>query len=188
MPVMAIVEARSPLQYTKLPAGGEGIARSSFRNPALSGLLFLYRDVLEIDLPWLDGIVRAKRPERLPVVLTRDEVRAVLQGLDGVPRLMACLLLHPRPESWADRGPEPRRPDVRSMTPARGLGSYTSRDTLRPGAPYPGPSRSVPPTTNREFKTPMCPIGRQAPHRVRCKKLQASSYYTDQPIRWSNSS
>jgi integron integrase len=48
--------------------------------------------VLEGDLPWLDGIVRAKRPERLPVVLTREEVRAVLQGLDGVPRLMAYLL------------------------------------------------------------------------------------------------
>jgi integron integrase len=54
--------------------------------------LFLYRNVLEIDLPWLDGIVRARRPQRLPVVLTRDEVRAVLQQLEGVPRLMACLL------------------------------------------------------------------------------------------------
>jgi integron integrase len=167
MPVMAIREARSPVQYTKLPAGGGDIAAWSFReastpeparprlldrvrqalrarhmsrrteeayvawirryiffhhnrhpaemgapevtkfltslavdghvaastqNQALSGLLFLYRDVLEIDLPWLDGIVRAKRPERLPVVLTRDEVRAMLQRLDGVPRLMAGLL------------------------------------------------------------------------------------------------
>ena len=137
MPVMAIVEARSPLQYTKLPAGGVDIATWSFReasapeparprlldrvrqalrarhmsrrteeahvawirryiffhhkrhpaemgapeittfltslavdghvaastqNQALSGLLFLYRDVLEIDLPWIDGIVRAKTP------------------------------------------------------------------------------------------------------------------------------
>ena len=65
---------------------------ASTQNQALSALLFLYKDVLEIDLPWLDGIVRAKRPERLPVVLTREEVRAVLQGLDGVPRLMAGLL------------------------------------------------------------------------------------------------
>ena len=48
--------------------------------------------MLKVDLPWLDGVVRAKRPARLPVVLTRDEVRAVLQRLDGVPRLMACLL------------------------------------------------------------------------------------------------
>jgi integron integrase len=48
--------------------------------------------VLELDLPWLDGIVRAKRPQRLPIVLTREEVRAVLQPPTGVPRLMAYLL------------------------------------------------------------------------------------------------
>src|SRR5215813_10900507 len=59
---------------------------------ALSALLFLYRDVLGVDLPWLDDVVRAKRPQYLPVVLTRDEVRAVLQRLNGVPRLMALLL------------------------------------------------------------------------------------------------
>jgi len=52
----------------------------------------LYRDVLEVDLPWLDGIVRAKRPQRLPVVLSRDEVRAVLRRLEGAPRMMAYLL------------------------------------------------------------------------------------------------
>ena len=70
----------------------DGQVAASTQNQALSALLFLYKDVLGIDLPWLDGIVRAKRPERLPVVLTREEVRAVLQRLDGVPRLMACLL------------------------------------------------------------------------------------------------
>ncbi|MCL6546824.1 MAG: integron integrase [Bryobacteraceae bacterium] len=70
----------------------DGRVAASTQNQALSALLFLYKDVLAIDLPWLDGIVRAKRPERLPVVLTREEVRAVLQSLDGVPRLMACLL------------------------------------------------------------------------------------------------
>ena len=70
----------------------DGHVAASTQNQALSALLFLYRDVLEVDLPWLDGVVRAKRPERLPVVLTRDEVRGVLQRLDGVPRLMACLL------------------------------------------------------------------------------------------------
>jgi integron integrase len=70
----------------------DGGVAASTQNQALSALLFLYRDVLAVDLPWLDGVVRAKRPERLPVVLTRDEVRAVLQGLDGVPRLMAGLL------------------------------------------------------------------------------------------------
>src|SRR2546422_11469333 len=45
----------------------------------------------EVDLPWLDGIVRAKRPQRLPVVLSRDEVRAVLRRLEGAPRMMAYL-------------------------------------------------------------------------------------------------
>jgi site-specific recombinase XerD len=57
-----------------------------------SALLFLYREILELDVPWLDNIVRAKHPLRLPVVLTRDEVRAVLRSLSGVPRLMAFLL------------------------------------------------------------------------------------------------
>ena len=70
----------------------DGHVAASTQNQALSALLFLYRDVLEVDLPWLDGVVRARRPERLPVVLTRDEVRSVLQRLDGAPRLMACLL------------------------------------------------------------------------------------------------
>ena len=70
----------------------EGRVAASTQNQALSALLFLYRDVLELDLPWLDGVVRAKRPQRLPVVLTREEVQAVLQPLKGVPRLMAYLL------------------------------------------------------------------------------------------------
>ena len=65
---------------------------ASTQNQALSALLFLYRQVLGVELPWLDDVVRAKRPQHLPVVLTREEVRAVLQRLDGVPRLMALLL------------------------------------------------------------------------------------------------
>jgi integron integrase len=65
---------------------------SSTQNQALSALLFLYRDVLGHDLPWLDEVVRARRPDRLPVVLTRDEVRAVLARLEGPPRLMAYLM------------------------------------------------------------------------------------------------
>jgi integron integrase len=69
-----------------------GRVAASTQNQALSALLFLYRDVLEVDLPWLDGVVRAKRPERLPVILTREEVVAILRRLDGVPRLMASLL------------------------------------------------------------------------------------------------
>jgi integron integrase len=70
----------------------DGQVAASTQNQALSALLFLYKDVLGVDLPWLDGIVRARRPERLPVVLTRAEVRAMLEALDGVPRLMAGLL------------------------------------------------------------------------------------------------
>ena len=65
---------------------------ASTQNQALSALLFLYRDVLELDVPWLDDLVRAKRPLRLPVVPTREEVRVVLQRPTGVPRLMAVLL------------------------------------------------------------------------------------------------
>lgn len=47
---------------------------ASTQRQALAALLFLYRDALQVDLPWIDGIVRAKQPQRLPVVLTRDEV------------------------------------------------------------------------------------------------------------------
>ena len=65
---------------------------ASTQNQTLSALLFLYRDVLELDLPWLDGLVRAQRPARLPVVLSRDEVRAVLRALDGAPQRMSALL------------------------------------------------------------------------------------------------
>jgi integron integrase len=65
---------------------------ASTQNQALSALLFLYRDVLRRDLEWLDGIVRAKRPARLPVVLSRREVVALLSGLRGTPWLMASLL------------------------------------------------------------------------------------------------
>jgi integron integrase len=67
-------------------------AKPSTQNQALGALLFLYREVLELDVPWLDGLVRARRPERLPVVLSRKEVRALLEHLDGTPRLMAYLL------------------------------------------------------------------------------------------------
>ena len=70
----------------------DGNVAASTQNQALSALLFLYRHVLDQDLPWLDGVVRAKRPARLPVVLTRDEVRAVIHALRGPPRLMAVLL------------------------------------------------------------------------------------------------
>ncbi|HKZ09691.1 MAG TPA: integron integrase [Rhodanobacteraceae bacterium] len=62
------------------------------QNQALAALLFLYREVLGQNLPWMDGVVRAKRPRRLPVVLTRDEVRRLLASLQGRDWLMAGLL------------------------------------------------------------------------------------------------
>jgi integron integrase len=69
-----------------------GRVAASTQNQALAALLFLYREVLGRDLPWLDGLVRATRPTPLPVVLSRDEVRAVLSRMEGLPRLMATLL------------------------------------------------------------------------------------------------
>jgi integron integrase len=69
-----------------------GKVSSSTQNQALSALLFLYREVLEIDLPWLDNVTRAKPSKRLPVVLTPAEVRAVLERMDGVYALMGRLL------------------------------------------------------------------------------------------------
>ena len=62
------------------------------QNQALSALLFLYKAVLERDLPWLGDVVRAKRPVRLPTVLTEDEVRSLLARLRGVHWLVASLL------------------------------------------------------------------------------------------------
>jgi integron integrase len=65
---------------------------ASTQNQALAALLFLCQVVLEQSLPWLDGMVHAKRPARLPVVLNRDEVRQILERLDGAPGLVCRLL------------------------------------------------------------------------------------------------
>ena len=62
------------------------------QNQALAAILFLYQRVLGVDLEWLEGVVRAKEPRRLPVVLTREEVHAVLRQLRGTPWLMAALV------------------------------------------------------------------------------------------------
>jgi site-specific recombinase XerD len=67
---------------------------ASTQNQALSALLFLYREVLEINLDSVDSLapIRAKRPDRLPNVLTRDEALRVIAGLSGAHQLMAKLL------------------------------------------------------------------------------------------------
>ena len=62
------------------------------QNQALAALLFLYKAVLERDLPWFDELVRAKRPVRVPAVLSAAEVRRLLEQLDGVTWMMASLL------------------------------------------------------------------------------------------------
>ncbi len=65
---------------------------ASTQNQALAAILFLYRSVLEIDLPWLKNVVRAKRPQRLPVVLTRAEVQRVLARLSDTEWLVVSML------------------------------------------------------------------------------------------------
>jgi integron integrase len=75
---------------TDLAARGKVAA--STQNQALSALLFLYREVLQVELPWMGGIRRAKKPRRLPVVLSREETAALLAEMDGVTWLMAGLL------------------------------------------------------------------------------------------------
>lgn len=70
----------------------EGRVAAATQNQALSALLFLYRELLHINLPWLDEVVRAKRLARLPVVLTREEVQAVLGRTEGTYGLMLRLL------------------------------------------------------------------------------------------------
>jgi integrase len=65
---------------------------ASTQNQALCALVFLYRHVLDQNLGWLQDVVRAKRPQRLPVVLTRPEVKALLGALKGVHWIMTSLL------------------------------------------------------------------------------------------------
>jgi site-specific recombinase XerD len=67
-------------------------ASASTQNQALSALLFLYQAVLGLRLPWMHDMVRAQRPARLPVVLSRDEVAHLLMQLRGVTWLMASLM------------------------------------------------------------------------------------------------
>ena len=65
---------------------------ASTQNQAFSALLFLYQEVLKQRLPWIENIVRSKRPKKVPVVFTQEEARQVLSRMTGTPRLMAHLL------------------------------------------------------------------------------------------------
>ncbi|MFI3194274.1 MAG: integron integrase [Methylococcaceae bacterium] len=70
----------------------QGQVAASTQNQARCALLFLYREVLAIELPWLDNVEQAKAPKRLPVVLNRDEIQAILSRLTGTHWLVASLL------------------------------------------------------------------------------------------------
>ena len=70
----------------------EGNVSASTQNQALFALLFLYREVLAVDLPWLKEFTPAKKSSRVPVVLTKDEVRRIFDGLCGTNGLIAGLL------------------------------------------------------------------------------------------------
>ncbi len=69
-----------------------GKVAASTQNQALAALIFLYKDVMGEELPWMDDIVRAKRPARIPVVMSRGEITRVFQHLTGPTRLVAGLL------------------------------------------------------------------------------------------------
>lgn len=70
----------------------EGKVAAATQNQAKAALLFLYREVLEIQLPWLEDITQAKAPKRLPVVLTVHEIEILLSRLEGLHWLIASLL------------------------------------------------------------------------------------------------
>ncbi len=70
----------------------DGNVAASTQNQALSALLFLYKEVLKEEIGWLEGVERATKPKRLPVVLTREEAQLIFSHLHGMPRLMAGLL------------------------------------------------------------------------------------------------
>ena len=65
---------------------------ASTQNQALSAILFLYQHVLKKELQWIDAAVRAKKPKRLPIVLTDQEAKAILGVMEGAPKLVAALL------------------------------------------------------------------------------------------------
>ncbi|PTQ84863.1 phage integrase family protein [Nitrosomonas ureae] len=65
---------------------------SATQNQALSAILFLYGDVLALDLPWLNGLERSKKPKRLPVVLTPLEVQALLRESSSAPEPVGLIV------------------------------------------------------------------------------------------------
>jgi integron integrase len=70
----------------------EGRVAASTQNQAVAAILFLYTEVLGTKVAWLGDIIRAKQPHRIPVVLTQEEVRAIIAQMHGVPQLVTRLL------------------------------------------------------------------------------------------------
>jgi len=99
---------------------------ASTQNQALSALLFLYKEVLGRELAWLDGLQRATRPPRLPVVLTHEEVERLLAELQGV-RWLIVSLLYGAGLLSAPAG-EGRRPRLPADPGARRQGREGPRD------------------------------------------------------------
>ena len=85
---MGVVEVEAFLSHLAV----ERHVSASTQNQAKAALLYLYKQVLEIDLPWLNEVVQAKRPKRLPVVLTPTEVREFLLHMNGTRGLITQLL------------------------------------------------------------------------------------------------
>lgn len=85
---MGTAEIRQFLSHLAIDKG----VSASTQNQAFCALLFLYRHVLELPLDRIEGVPRAKKPRRLPVVLTREEVKAIFRSLDGVHLLAGTLL------------------------------------------------------------------------------------------------
>src|SRR5262245_30117491 len=70
----------------------ESHVSASTQNQALNALLFVYQEVLQLKIGFIDGVIRAQRPKRLPIVLTKDEVRRIFGGLNGTPWIMTMFL------------------------------------------------------------------------------------------------
>src|SRR3989442_12299064 len=85
---MGVQEVQQFLAYLAV----EGHVAASTQSQALSAILFLYQQVLKYDLGWLHDVVRAKQPQRLPVILTRDEVAAGWRHAPGPRWSMATRL------------------------------------------------------------------------------------------------
>ncbi len=85
---MGVAEVESFLTHLAV----ERNVSASTQNQAKSALLFLYKEVLEIELPWLDNVTQAKAPKRMPVVLNKQEVQALPNRLDGTLWLIGSLL------------------------------------------------------------------------------------------------